>query len=199
MKFAIMKKILTYIILPLMIVHILLRFFSSVENVCDMDQNSFKKERTNAFKGANIVLQFVFFMLFYPEFCSIFYHRNGKIGKVLSIFCPPQRCLYIRASRENLGGGLVVKHGHSTEINARKIGVNCHIFQNVTIGTRGSSIGPTLGNNVFVGTGAVILGNISIGNNVRIGANATVVKDVPDNTTVVPAPNIFIPSSRAPR
>lgn len=187
-----MKKILTYIMLPLLIVHIVLRFSSSIKKNCKADQQAFGNARTNAFKSENVVLHFVFFMLFYPDYRSVFYHRCGKIGKVLGIFFPPQRCLYIRTKRENIGGGLIVSHGHSTEINAKKIGINCHVFQNVTIGTRGSNIGPTLGDNVFIGTGAVIIGNISIGNNVRIGANATVVRNVPDNTTVVGPPNIFI-------
>ena len=44
---------------------------------------------------------------------------------------------------------------------------------------------PVIGNNVFIGAGAKIIGGISIGNNVRIGANATIYKNVPDNCTVV--------------
>lgn len=65
------------------------------------------------------------------------------------------------------------------------MGKNCVIFQNVTIGSNGTPIGPTIGNNVFFGAGCVVLGDIHIGNNVRIGANAIVVKDIPDNCTVV--------------
>lgn len=59
-------------------------------------------------------------MLFYPDLRSVFYHRCGKIGKVLGIFLPPQKCLYIRTKREDIDDGLVVSHGHSTEINAKK-------------------------------------------------------------------------------
>lgn len=80
---------------------------------------------------------------------------------------------------------MVISHGHSVEINASQIGKNFHCFQNVTIGTTDSPIGPTIGDNVFVGAGAVIIGNIKIGNNVKIGANATVFRDIPDNCTVV--------------
>lgn len=76
-----------------------------------------------------------------------------------------------------------------------KIGKNCTIFQQVTIGSvtsEGSSnIGsPTIGDNVIIGAGAKIIGNVKIGDNVRIGANCVVVKDIPDNSTVV------LPSSR---
>lgn len=85
-----------------------------------------------------------------------------------------------------------INHGHSTEINASKIGKNFRCFQNVTIGTIKSRKGPIIGDNVEIGTGAVVLGEITIGNNVRIGANATVVKDVPDNCTVVPGKSYIV-------
>jgi len=66
-----------------------------------------------------------------------------------------------------------------------EIGSDCKIYQNVTIGSRNGSHPPTIGNNVLIGAGAVILGEITIGNNVKIGANAIVVKDVPDNAVVM--------------
>lgn len=73
---------------------------------------------------------------------------------------------------------------------AAKIGKDCVIFQNVTIGSvtliDSKSFGaPQIGDNVYIGAGAVIVGNVKVGNNVRIGANAVVYKDVPDNTTMV--------------
>jgi serine O-acetyltransferase len=73
---------------------------------------------------------------------------------------------------------------------AAKIGKNCVIFQHVTIGSNtlvdSKGLGaPTIGDNVYIGAGAKIIGNVKIGNGVRIGANATVVKDVPDNCVVV--------------
>ena len=71
------------------------------------------------------------------------------------------------------------------------IGDGCTIFHGVTLGGRGNKTvkrHPTLGNNVFVGAGAKILGNIEIGNNVKIGANAVVLTNIPDGTTVVGMP-----------
>ena len=53
------------------------------------------------------------------------------------------------------------------------------------------AIAPVIGDNVFIGTGAKIIGNITIGNNVLIGANAVVTKDVPDNCTVIGNPMIM--------
>lgn len=74
--------------------------------------------------------------------------------------------------------------------NSAHIGKGCTIFQQVTIGSN-MTIGspqngaPTIGNNVYIGCGAKLIGNIHVGNNARIGANAIVVKDVPDNSITV--------------
>lgn len=76
-----------------------------------------------------------------------------KNGKSLAVFTPPpifsQTTLYIKMLSKNAGGGMVINHGHSVEINASRIGKNFHCFQNVTIGTTNSPIGPTIGDNVF--------------------------------------------------
>lgn len=71
-----------------------------------------------------------------------------------------------------------------------KIGKNAVIFQNVTIGSNtiidSKKFGsPVIGDNVYIGAGAAIIGKVKIGNNVRIGANTTVFEDIPDNTVVV--------------
>lgn len=78
-----------------------------------------------------------------------------------------------------------------------KIGRDAVIFQQVTIGsntTEGSKHygAPTIGDNCYIGAGAVVIGGIKIGNNVRIGANATVVTDIPDNAVVVSQPSRII-------
>lgn len=74
--------------------------------------------------------------------------------------------------------------------NQAKIGKNCTIFQQVTIGSnqlKGSKGfgAPVIGDNCYIGAGAKIIGNVHVGNNCRIGCNAVVVEDVPDNCTVV--------------
>lgn len=71
-----------------------------------------------------------------------------------------------------------------------KIGKDVKIMQQVTIGsnnvTKGDDGGaPIIGDNVFIGAGAKIIGNVKIGNNVKIGAGCVVVTDIPDNATVV--------------
>jgi len=78
-----------------------------------------------------------------------------------------------------------------------KIGKNCVIFQQVTIGSNmlldSKGLGaPEIGNNCYIGAGAKIIGNIKIGNNVRVGANAVVYKDVSDNCVVLSAKQVII-------
>lgn len=77
--------------------------------------------------------------------------------------------------------GIVISH-------YAKIGKNCIIYQQVTIAEDGNQRAATIGDNVSIGAGAKILGNITIGDNVRIGANAVVTKDIPSNCTAVGVP-----------
>jgi serine O-acetyltransferase len=92
-----------------------------------------------------------------------------------------------------IGKGFFVDHGAGVVVGETAIiGDNCVLFHNVTLGGTGKHQGkrhPSLGNNVFVGTGATLLGPITVGDNVKIGANAFVVmRDCPSNTTVVGTP-----------
>lgn len=71
------------------------------------------------------------------------------------------------------------------------IGKNCYLSHQVTIGRSNGGV-PIIGDNVYIGPGAKIFGDIRIGNNVRIGANCVVFQDVPDNSTIVlPKPRII--------
>ena len=79
-----------------------------------------------------------------------------------------------------------------------KIGRDCTILQNVTIGSSKDKA-PSIGDNCVIGAGAVIIGDVKIGNNCCIGANCTVVKDVPDNTTVVGAAPRYITKEQTER
>ncbi len=95
-----------------------------------------------------------------------------------------------------IGKGLFIDHGMGVVIGETSvIGDNVTLFQGVTLGGTGKEKGkrhPTLGNNVVVGTGAKVLGNITIGDNVAIGANAVVIKDVPSDSTVVGVPGRIV-------
>ena len=85
-------------------------------------------------------------------------------------------------------GGMGIVIHENTEI-----GENVHISQNVTIGGTSKKIKvPKIGNEVYIGAGAIILGPITIGNNVVVGANSVVVSDIPDNSLVVGVPSKII-------
>ncbi|MDO8412669.1 MAG: serine acetyltransferase [Gallionellaceae bacterium] len=91
--------------------------------------------------------------------------------------------------RANIGKGFTIHNFSGIFICEATIGENCIVFQNVTIGhLRGQPGPPRLGNNVFLGAGAKVLGQITLGNNVAVGANSVVIGDVPDNCTVMGVP-----------
>ena len=86
-----------------------------------------------------------------------------------------------------IGGGLLLPHPNGIVIHDDcVIGVNCLIFQQVTLGATASGV-PTMGGHVDVGAGAKLVGGITIGDHARIGANALVLSDVPRGATVVAA------------
>ncbi|MFN2305138.1 MAG: serine O-acetyltransferase [Anaerolineales bacterium] len=87
-----------------------------------------------------------------------------------------------------IGGGLYIAHPSGTVIAAQEIGENCSCIASVTIGMRNEWAFPTIGDNVFIGAGARILGAIHVGDNAVIGANAVVIHDVPIDATVVGIP-----------
>lgn len=91
-----------------------------------------------------------------------------------------------------IGKGVFIDHGMGVVVGETAvIGDNVTLFQGVTLGGTGKETGkrhPTLGKNVVAGTGAKILGNITVGDNSYIGANAVVIKDIPPNSTVVGVP-----------
>jgi len=92
------------------------------------------------------------------------------------------------------GEGLVIPHGHIIIDGQVNIGKHCIVNPWVTIGLSGSrrwgfdARGPIIGDKVYIGTGAKVLGPITIGEGARIGANAVVMNDVPPGATVVGAP-----------
>ncbi|MFW6357615.1 MAG: serine O-acetyltransferase [Chroococcales cyanobacterium] len=95
-----------------------------------------------------------------------------------------------------IGKGVFIDHGMGVVIGETAIvGDYCLIYQNVTLGGTGKQIGkrhPTLGKNVVVGAGAKILGNIRVGDHVRVGAGSIVLRDVPDNCTIVGIPGRIV-------
>jgi serine O-acetyltransferase len=79
-------------------------------------------------------------------------------------------------------------------ISTGEMGENCTVQQGVTIGAirpnrwAGKPRPPTLGNNVYLGAGAKVLGDVKVGDNVVVGANSVVLTDIPENVTVMGIP-----------
>jgi serine O-acetyltransferase len=98
-----------------------------------------------------------------------------------------------------IGQRFFIDHGMGVVIGeTAEIGDDCTLYHGVTLGGttwRKEKRHPTLGNNVVVGAGAKILGPIRIGDNARVGSNSVVVKDVPDNATVIGIPAHIVTGS----
>lgn len=95
-----------------------------------------------------------------------------------------------------IGRRLVIDHGEGVVIGeTAEIGDDCLIYQGATLGGTGIMQGkrhPTLGNNVMVGSGAKVLGPFKVGNNAKIAANSVVLREVPENATVVGVPGRIV-------
>lgn len=132
-----------------------------------------------------------------------FFHwlqKRGISGQPFRFFC--ERFIEITTGISipadcNIGRGFRIHHfGGIIFHPSVKIGNNCTLYHHVTIGDRGGSGGAgRIGNNVLIGAGAKIIGEITIGNNCKIGANTVITKDVPDNSIVVGNPSIIKPLS----
>jgi serine O-acetyltransferase len=93
---------------------------------------------------------------------------------------------------QEIGGGLYIAHPYGTVIMPNKMGRNCSIIHNVTIGMRNENDFPCIEDDVFIGAGARVLGGIQIGKGSRIGANSVVIGDVPPGATVVGIPGRIV-------
>lgn len=121
--------------------------------------------------------------------------RNTKIRH---LFIFKDKGFYIPYDTK-IAGGITWNHPFSTILNAKRIGRGVHVKNNITIGNKNDdeNMRPTIGDNVYIGAGAIIIGNIVIGNNVIIGAGAVVVKNVPDESIIVGNPSYVIKTINA--
>ena len=140
-------------------------------------------------------------LLIYSGFHAMLWHRvNHFLHATLRIpFIPRFIAQLVRwftgveiHPGAKIGPGFFIDHGMGVVIGETTvIGKDVTIYQGVTLGGTGLERGkrhPTLGDNIVVGVGAKVLGNIHIGNNVKIGGGSVVVHSVPDNCTVVGVP-----------
>ena len=179
-----MKQILYYIWLPFFLPHIVAYFFN-IQGIVDETSHWGKVLRIRK-EGVKL---FCFLILHIREFRSYLYFRNKYLKLISGWYALGQLALYFDTPSSKVGQGLVMQHGHSSRINAESIGRNCQIWHNVTIGKdKPGGERPIIGNDVKIFTGAIVLGGITIGDNVSIGAGAVVVKNVPSNCVVVGNP-----------
>ncbi len=136
-------------------------------------------------------------VLLYPSFRVMIYYKIAHFLYTRKRYFLA-RCLSEKAKRKTgieihpgakIGKNLFIDHGTGVVIGETTIiGNNVTIYHGVTLGGVSSDNvkrHPTIGNNVMIGCGAKVLGNITIGNDVKIGANAVVIHDVENNKTVV--------------
>ncbi len=143
-----------------------------------------------------------FFIAFAESWLAVFLFRLKKQLRAAHVPFLPGLCdMSSRAlfgisigNAVEIGPGLMMTHGNVVIDGRTRIGNHCQINPWVTIGLSNSrklgfsADGPTIGDEVHIGTGAKILGPVTVGDYARIGANAVVVHDVAANTTVVGAP-----------
>ena len=118
-------------------------------------------------------------------------HGMRSLARVMSQFTRFMTGVEIHPAAQ-IGRRLFIDHAMGVVIGETTVvGDDCVLYQGVTLGGTGKESGkrhPTLGDRVTVGTGAKVLGNIRIGDDVKIGGNSVVVKDVPNDSTVVGVP-----------
>src|SRR3989338_4624549 len=140
-------------------------------------------------------------LLIYSGFHAVFWHRiyHFFYAKLHIPFLPRYVAQWVRLFTgveihpgAKIGPGIFIDHGMGVVIGeTSEIGRNVTLYQGVTLGGTGVERGkrhPTLGDNVVVGAGAKIFGNIRIGENTRVGAGSVVVESLPANCTAVGVP-----------
>jgi len=141
-------------------------------------------------------------MLIYRFGCWRYSVRPSLLRKLFSlIYKLLYKCIQMITGVElpcevEVGNNFVIDHFGGIIISGyASFGDNCRIRNGVVVGLKRveEPVAPSIGNNVDIGAGAKILGDITIGNNVVIGANAVVLIDVPDNSIAVGVPAVIKP------
>ena len=137
-------------------------------------------------------LNFFQLLNIHPYYRQVLLHRLKSVGRFLRCFYPNYKNFSLLPySVVPINGGIYLDHPYCTVLAAASIGRRFKTKHLVTIGNNRNGL-PTIGDNVFVGAGAVVCGPITIGDNAQIGANAVVMKDVPSNCTVIGNPAIIV-------
>ena len=143
-------------------------------------------------------------LLCYPGLHALWFHRINHwlwkhhlrlLARWLSQWARLFTGIEIHPGAE-IGHRLFIDHGMGVVIGETcVVGDDVTLYQGVTLGGTGKEKGkrhPTLGNGVVVGTGAKVLGNITVGDNCRVGAGSVVLRSIPDNSTIVGVPGHIV-------
>lgn len=165
----------------------------------------FLKEQIETIKKKDPAIKSTLEVFLYPSFRVQIYHKISKffyknkfyfIARLISEFAKRRTGIEIHPGAQ-IGKGLFIDHGTGVVIGETAIiGNNVTMFHGVTLGGTGKEKNkkrhPTIGNNVFIGSGSKVLGNITIEDDVKIGANAVVLKNVEKGSTVVGVPGCVV-------
>jgi serine O-acetyltransferase len=165
---------------------------------------SVREDIASVFENDPAARSYVEVLLCYPGLHAVWcHHWNHWLWRhnmrFLARFCSQISRLFsgieIHPGAE-IGRRLFIDHGMGVVIGETSIvGDDVTLYQGVTLGGTGKEKGkrhPTIGNNVSIGSGAKILGNVRVGNNCRVGAGSVVLRNVPDNSTIVGVPGHIV-------
>ena len=172
--------------------------------MCIRDRNDYLESIKKRDPAAKSILSII---LTYPGVKAVFFHQISNffykagfdlVARIISQIVRFFTGIEIHPGAK-LGKNLFIDHGMGVVIGeTSEVGDNVTIYHAVTLGGSSPSIDsekqrhekrhPTIGHDVVIGSGAQIIGPVKVGNNSRIAANAVVVKDVPENATMVGIP-----------
>jgi serine O-acetyltransferase len=179
-----MRTILFSLYKILLIPHVLLYKKSKNKHLIDLDLQRWAEAKKLDKSKTGLLLHF---LTASTDFRTIFYFRiKSDVKHILNMYCRKDSSFIIDVTTK-IKGGMLTGHPYCTILNADAIGENFYVNHLVTIGeVHGKR--PTIGNNVSIYTGAIVIGDITIGNNCKIGAGSVVTKSIPDNCVAVGNP-----------
>lgn len=179
------KLLISVLNIPRFIFHIIcfLRYYSICESdiIVGIEHRKYK---------CSVFIGFIYLLTFDSFFRNLFYKRIGNLKYFIQFLAPSHNSFFIN-THMYVGKSFLCIHPFGTYVNAKSVGDNFTIRNNVTIGDKNGCT-PIIGNNVTVNVNSVVVGNIKIGNNVVIGACSLIMKDVPDNCVVAGNPAYII-------